>query len=1406
MLNKLQNFFSAFIGRYAPAFITLLILAGVFFFYFNVILSRNEENLKERNFRGLHRMANNLSKKISNYAEKNSQNFFLAWEKSERKTKEKSNPDSALQSFIKTEYGLENAPPDNRSDKNEPFFIKFSNGWQLFFKDTAKDSKRLASVPIQKFAEPLLRRDLFPHYFLAIDDTILLDELNISNKSLGAYLPGKYATDSVKKGPIIQSGQIRNIEIGGKEFKLFLLPFIVEGKYKFSLGGYIPAESYASQQKYIPTYAILWLVIGIIVVVLMFPLLKVFLMHRSEQLLSRNAVSSLASVHILGSIVMLVAINIYVYFTIIREGVNKNLKELAVSIDSSFTSEVKAGLNQMDTAEIELKASKNIQDRYGDSFFFKSYPYSRHISWIDSSGQQLIRWSKNDYPSEKINVNDRDYFQVVKQGNLWHRENGKPYYLTEISSWVSDLKMAIISRPVDSIIRIGKDSSKSSVISLSGRFNSLFNPVLPNGFGFCIIKDNGLVLFHHDEKHNSNENLVEECNDNAILLSLLHAKSAGYFGSMYSGTTQRFYVKPIDDMPYYIVTFRDMKSIWSEDLDVISASSILTLMSLAVILLVILIIQAAGYRHSLLQSQSILFTWLQPNSDLKNAYKRVSIVYLSAIVLQPFFFFAYKGQDQLCQVGISFSYAYILITCAYYQFTIFSHSADAGKKQENWLPFYFLAGLWLIINSVFVAFSLHNGKTWFIVSQLPLLIVAFLVSVRNPFGRKTKPTITTDEIINSCRATAKKIFKIAGDDPNSYKRWYTRSIFLFISATAIVPSLIFYCLLFKQERVLCLKYCQADFATQLLQKHRGGPAEDTLIPSYQRPYYFGSFAQTAYTQKSVPAITKEPENDFESIYTRIKPSFSAYSTQIEYLKNDEDPAKELHWSYLPDSNTMLLRYKISTTRAFDDSSHGLFIKSRVESIMQKFNQAIHEDTLSFLLLVAALFLLLLGFHFLLSRLIKKVFFDGYNDPGAFKEFDAGFIHSLLNETRENVFVNGLVNSGKHRIIRGYCDPAKPLEFDIALLSPSKDVSEDVKKFISQVEKKSKIIKNKKVIVLINHFEMYMNDLKATERKLTLLESLLREEKIQIIILSSRSFDSMAIKGTTEEKKEVDFTDRWSNVMNQFYSVYHHWTVPDEIRSLKPGEVQKELKQYCRDKINEVWDDQPVSAKQRLKRWQIIRYRNDQLNKFFQKLDNEFRHSDFLWDIRGSIFGYIKDNKEKCLKFNLPYRKKYHTLKIIKRDFNDLYEQVCLKIQALACKYYLATWHSLSYEERKTLYDIALDEMVNPSNRDIATRLAGLGLIIRLKNSAGYEIMSKSFRNFIFTQLDKKDVDSFQLEAAEKGSWRSFQLPILIVVIALSIFLLTTQKDAFTNLVTYLGSVALGIGSLLKLLGAIPSSK
>ena len=389
LTQKLSSFFSYFLSRYGPAIVTLLILAGGFYFYFYVIVSENESTINDRNFRGLHRMASNVSVKINDYTERNTENFLKAL----RPDTGQHRLQKADASKLFTDYGLK-FKSDTAKTYSSVFNVKFDDSWKFIFKGGA-DS--LAFAEVKPFIEPLLRRDLFSHYMLLYEDTVLFDELNLSNRWRSDFLKNKAGTDTA-----IHSGDSHDISIGGNDYKLFLIAFIAKDNRKFTIGGYMPMEQYISEQRYVPTYAIIWLVIGVLLVALMFPMLKIFLMQRSEQLLARNAISSLAALHVGGAIVVLIAINMYVYFTMVISSADKTLSDLAKNIETTFLSELDAAMAELNKTEAAINNGLTLNDaiisppqtiRYanfsGDSVTLgsgESYPYFKHIAWSDNQG------------------------------------------------------------------------------------------------------------------------------------------------------------------------------------------------------------------------------------------------------------------------------------------------------------------------------------------------------------------------------------------------------------------------------------------------------------------------------------------------------------------------------------------------------------------------------------------------------------------------------------------------------------------------------------------------------------------------------------------------------------------------------------------------------------------------------------------------------------------------------------------------------------------------------------------------------------------------------------------------------------------------------------------------------------
>ncbi|HEV7622326.1 MAG TPA: cache domain-containing protein, partial [Flavisolibacter sp.] len=590
-------------------------------------------------------------------------------------------------------------------------------------------------------------------------------------------------------------------------------------------------------------------------------------------------------------------------------------------------------------------------DSFNNNYYVvgSHYPYFQHITWIDGNGEQVYRWTTKPFYPDSINVSDRNYFQAVKNNNLLKWENGEQYFLTGISSWTANEKLVIISTPF-----VKKDSLKNAqnliMVTLSAAFRSLFQPVLPHDMGFCMINESGDVIFHLDPKRNLNENLLEESEDNTSLKLLLQTRSSGFVGAHYSGTTQRFYVRPVKNMPYYIVTYRDMKLIWSDDLDVISVCSILSLMNLAVILLAILIMQVSGYKDTILYSQSILFTWLRPKQSLKNAYYLVCLIYLVSMILQTLSFLLYRGNDPLCLVGNTFFYSYLLISCAYYQFA-FSNKSEGQKKFQSKKSLFVLV-LFYLFSFILFILNLKSQAWWFIIFQLLLVLSYILIS--KTIGSKSFTTIKK----NRAFLNFKKKTGIDWLASQNFRWWYTLSVFSFIAATAIMPLVIFYFLSYKEERLLVLKRNQLEFVNQAIRK-----PELAFIASgneqigYNYPYYYNSFADSIRKIPD-PLIGDTIPNGFDQLYKHIKPSFSSFSRELDFLSNNINLNKEKFWIESHDQNKVQLYFKVNNVSPDLDSNWGLIVYSTIDN---NTDNKITKEWILLLLLFGVLLLLLWGF-------------------------------------------------------------------------------------------------------------------------------------------------------------------------------------------------------------------------------------------------------------------------------------------------------------------------------------------------------------------------------------------------------------------------------------------------------------
>ena len=95
---------------------------------------------------------------------------------------------------------------------------------------------------------------------------------------------------------------------------------------------------------------------------------------------------------------------------------------------------------------------------------------------------------------------------------------------------------------------------------LAVRLESLFNPVLPTGYGFVVVNPEGKVLFHSASVRNLNEDFIKETVGNVSLSAALAQGNTTDLDLRYMGTDKEMWITPIrslSDPRLMLVVFKD---------------------------------------------------------------------------------------------------------------------------------------------------------------------------------------------------------------------------------------------------------------------------------------------------------------------------------------------------------------------------------------------------------------------------------------------------------------------------------------------------------------------------------------------------------------------------------------------------------------------------------------------------------------------------------------------------------------------------------------------------------------------------------------------------------------------------------------------------------------------------------
>ncbi|HSL83667.1 MAG TPA: hypothetical protein VLF66_12905, partial [Thermoanaerobaculia bacterium] len=302
--------------------------------------------------------------------------------------------------------------------------------------------------------------------------------------------------------------------------------------------------------------------------------------------------------------------------------IDDELEQLSAALDKSFRQELVRGYVQLEAFDDERLLSgvsaKQLQSRIEreddggsedqaeealDLELLCAYPWFRSVFRADEKGKQKVKWPLYREATLANDIRDRGYFDCalrVARGNVPPRGAGEAlesppprssfagsFTLRTPSEGLTGAKeppcpvlpktppaeVTLCLEPlldrttgqdrmVLSVARESREGDpKLPVAALVARPLSLTYPILSPGFGFALIEPGGRVLSHSDPRRNLTESFLKASDEDQLLSSVIDARREGGLDLVYQGRRRRAYVRPIDGLPWTLITFRSTRDL-----------------------------------------------------------------------------------------------------------------------------------------------------------------------------------------------------------------------------------------------------------------------------------------------------------------------------------------------------------------------------------------------------------------------------------------------------------------------------------------------------------------------------------------------------------------------------------------------------------------------------------------------------------------------------------------------------------------------------------------------------------------------------------------------------------------------------------------------------------------------------
>lgn len=502
------------------------------------------------------------------------------------------------------------------SDQYGDFHFVYTNAYK-FEESTIEDRKVVKKEIVQllmlskisDFMSNLKENDFFEDMFLVRANTCHECKDSVLQKEIKAC--GNFILDRSKTGLVEfvladsaehSSSGIYQETIHGKQYKVHYQMLKLRQGVDVYLIGIVPLDVFKTLAKRVSVWFIVFCSLGALLLIFLFPILKLFLLSEGERMNTRDVSFGVFSVMLCSCLCSILAIGYYYFWGLETTRSDVDVKALARMIKEKAVVEIDTLYNALKNVSFDNATAKIDSVEFLKSL--KKHDFNQMFILELTRGRMLSMFTvKEKKPNLKkfpVSVGEREYFKAIRD------QEAIDYFLQSVNSYSTGKRQVAMSAP----IMIGPTKYVGVVTS---PLHSIMQAGVPSPYEFILLDNKGDIKFHSGWTEIKTENFLSELENDMVARTYLENTIEDHVDFTYLRVECRGYLIPIvKDWSVLVYYKRSEINSLSAQVFMLCLVSLLFIVLFCVI--IHLCLKSDRRMPVLLKTTPFLYAWLNPNN------------------------------------------------------------------------------------------------------------------------------------------------------------------------------------------------------------------------------------------------------------------------------------------------------------------------------------------------------------------------------------------------------------------------------------------------------------------------------------------------------------------------------------------------------------------------------------------------------------------------------------------------------------------------------------------------------------------------------------------------------------------------------------------------------------------------